>query len=467
MSAEDRPGPSPQGQRIRFPDDFLWGAATSAYQIEGSPLADGAGTSIWHRFSHSPGRTHEGQTGDVACEHYRRYAEDVEIMSELGLQAYRFSLSWGRILPTGRGEVNDAGLGFYHRLIDALLEKGIQPCPTLYHWDLPDALSDVGGWLNRDIADWFGEYARVVLRAFGDRVPMWMTINEPWVVADAGYLHGVHAPGHSSPFEAPLATHNLLRAHGRAVEVCRSEAHGKIGLVVNLGPQHPATDSPEDVAAAGRADAYLNRQYLDPIFEGRYPEEMHEIFGEAWPESPQEDFRLIQEPMDFLAVNYYSRLVVRHDEKAPPVRASPVHQSGSRYTEMGWEVYPRGLTETLCRLMEQYGDIPIYITENGAAIDDPSKVEGDLVDDPERVDYLHQHLRAAHEALRRGVDLRGYFVWSLLDNFEWSLGYSKRFGLIHVDYETQKRTPKSSAHFYRDVIRSRGELLQAPPPRGA
>jgi beta-glucosidase len=422
-------------------------------------LADGAGPSIWHRFSHSPGRTHEGETGDVACDHYRRYADDVELMGEIGLQAYRFSLAWGRILPAGRGKVNQPGLDFYHRLIDRLLVNGIQPCPTLHHWDLPAALSDLGGWLNRDIADWFGEYARVVFRAFGDRVPMWMTINEPWVVADAGYLHGVHAPGHRSPFEAPLAAHNLLRAHGRAVEVCRSEGRRRIGLVVNLGPQHSASDSPEDVAAAGRADAYLNRQYLDPVFKGRYPEEMREIFEEAWPEFPQEDFRLIQEPMDFLAVNYYPRFVVRHDETARPVCASPVRQPGSRHTGMGWEVYPQGLTETLCRVKERYGGIPIYITENGAAVDDPATVDGDRLDDPMRVDYLRQHLHAAHEAIQSGVDLLGYFAWSLLDNYEWSMGYSKRFGLIHVDYETQKRTLKSSAHFYRDVIRSKGEAL--------
>jgi beta-glucosidase len=449
----------PNDETILFPADFLWGAATSAYQIEGSPLADGAGASIWHHFSHSPGRTLGGATGDVACDHYRRYLEDVEIMGELGITAYRFSLAWGRIFPTGRGAVNQAGLDFYSRLIDALLAREIVPCVTLYHWDLPAALNELGGWLNPEIVHWFAEYARVVVRTFGDRVPMWATINEPWVIAEAGYLHGVHAPGHQSPFETPMVSHHLLCAHGAAVQAYRSEASGKIGLVVNLEPKYPASDSPEDLAATQRADASMNRQYLDPVFLGSYPAELPEIFGEAWPRFPERDFRLIQEPIDFLGINYYTRAVVCHDEAALPNCAAAVPQSNRIITETGWEVHPESLTRVLCSIRQRYGDIPLYITENGAAFyDPPSPIRG-RIEDPLRVDYFRQHLRAAYAALRQGVDLRGYFAWSLLDNYEWQNGYTKRFGLVHVDFDTQERTLKSSALFYRNIIRTRGEVL--------
>jgi beta-glucosidase len=443
-----------------FPDGFLWGAATSAYQIEGSPLADGAGPSIWHRFSHSPGRTEGGETGDVACDHYHRHREDVAIMEQLGLGAYRLSLAWGRILPAGTGAVNRKGLDFYDRLVDLLLEAGIRPCVTLYHWDLPAALDDRGGWLNPDSADWFADYARVAFRALGDRIPLWATLNEPWVVADAGYLFGVHAPGHRNLFEAPIVAHHLLRAHAAAVRAFRAESRQKIGLVVNLEPKDPATDSPEDRAAALRSDAYMNRQYLDPIFRGRYPEEMSGIFGEAWPSFTEEDLREVGEPLDFLGINYYTRSVVRHDDSALPLRTSVVSQPGAGYTDLGWEVYPQGLTRTLLWVKERYGDIPLYVTENGAAFPDPPVWEGEGFPDPLRVDYLRRHLLAARDAIRAGVDLRGYFVWSLLDNYEWACGRSKRFGIVHVDAATLKRTPKASALFYRDVIRSRGAALE-------
>jgi len=445
---------------VLFPDSFLWGAATSAYQIEGSPLADGAGPSIWHLFSHSPGQTFEGQTGDVACDHYRRWRKDVALMRKLGLSAYRFSISWSRILPQGRGQLNQAGLDFYARLTDLLLEHEIQPCITLYHWDLPAVLDDHGGWLNPDIVSWFADYARVVFGALGDRVPLWVTLNEPWVVMDAGYLHGVHAPGHQSKEEAALVSHNLLRAHGAAVQVYRTEASQQIGLVVNLEPKYPVSESAADLAATRRADAYMNRFYLDPLFFGRYPEELGDVFGEAWPDFPVEDFSLIQQPVDFLGVNYYTRAVVHNDESGLPDRAGRVRQSHSRYTELGWEVHPESLTRVLLWVRQRYGDVPLYITENGAAFADPPAPVSGVVEDPLRVEYLRQHLQAAHAALRGGVDLRGYFAWSLLDNFEWCHGYSKRFGLIHVDYNTQKRTLKSSAEFYSEVIRSRGEVLR-------
>jgi beta-glucosidase len=440
---------------FRFPDSFLWGAATAAYQIEGAPLADGAGPSIWHRFSHTPGRTLNGDTGDVACDHYHRYHEDVALMKDLGLGAYRFSISWSRILPDGTGRVNQAGLDFYRRLVDALREAGIRPMATLYHWDLPAALDDRGGWLNRDIADWFAEYASTAFRALDDRVEMWATLNEPWVVTDGGYLHGALAPGHRNLFEAPIASHNLLRAHGAAVQVYRAAGKHAIGLVVNLEPKYPASQEPEDVAANARADAYMNRQYLDPVFKRAYPPEMKEMFGEAWPDFPAADFDLIAQPLDFVGINYYTRGVTKNDPQNVVERATRVPQPGAIYTETSWEVYPQALTDVLVWFRDRYGATPIYITENGAAFYDPPSPTAGEVDDPLRVHYLREHIRAVARAMHAGVDVRGYFVWSLLDNLEWSLGYSKRFGIIHVDFATLQRTLKKSARFYRDVIRRR------------
>jgi beta-glucosidase len=444
-----------------FPAGFLWGAATSAYQIEGSPLADGAGPSIWQRFTHTPGLVPGGDTGDVACDHYRRYAEDVALMRALGLKAYRFSTSWSRVLPRGRGAVNPRGLAFYDRLVDALLESGIEPMVTLFHWDLPAELDDLGGWLNPDVAHWFADYASVMFRKLDDRVKLWATLNEPWVVTDGGYLHGTLAPGHRNRFEAPIAAHNLLRAHGTGVQAYRADGQHRIGLVVNLEPKYPASDTAADRAATARADAYMNRQYLDPVFLQRYPDELREIFGEAWPEWPVEDFALIGQPIDFLGVNYYTRNVTRFDASAWPLRAAPVRQPRATYTETGWEVFAQGLTDTLIMVKERYGNPPLYVTENGAAFFDPPTAERDRVEDPLRVDYLRKHIRAIHAALQGGVDLRGYFVWSLLDNLEWSLGYSKRFGIVHVDFATQRRTPKDSARFYSQVIASDGRSLDS------
>ena len=445
----------------RFPAGFLWGAATSAYQIEGEPLADGAGPSIWHRFTHTPGVTESGDTGDVACDHYRRYEGDVGLMEKLGLTAYRFSIGWSRVLPAGRGPVNQAGLAFYDRLVDRLLERKIAPAVTLYHWDLPAALDDLGGWLNRDIAGWFADYAALVTRKLGDRVALWATINEPWVVSDAGYLHGTHAPGHASAAEAPLASHNLLRAHGAGLQAIRAEGGRQAGLVVNLEPKYPASDRPADLAATRRADAYMNRQFLDPVFLGRYPEEMPEIYGDAWPVFPEADFALISQPLDYLGINYYTRGVMRSDPDELPLRASKVRQDGALHTTLDWEVYPAALTEVLVWVRDRYGPLPLYITENGAAFEDPPEAETDPLPDPLRVRYLADHLRAAREALRRGVDLRGYFAWSLLDNFEWSAGFTHRFGLYHVNFATQQRTPKASARFFADVIATHGEVLSA------
>ncbi len=451
-------------QPIRFPDGFLWGASTSAYQIEGSPLADGAGPSIWHRFSHSPGRTANGETGDIACDHYRRYESDVELMRSLGLNAYRFSISWSRVFPEGTGRVNQAGVDFYSRLVDRLLAAGIRPSATLYHWDLPATLDDRGGWLNPDIAHWFADYAATMYRALDDRVPMWATLNEPWVVTDGGYLHGALAPGHRNLFEAPIAAHNLLRAHGAAVQAYRANGKHQVGVVVNLEPKYPASESAEDLAATARADAYMNRQYLDPILLGSHPAELKEVFGEAWPANADDDLALIRQPIDFLGVNYYLRGVTRHDPTALPLRSSNVPQPQHPVTETGWEMHPPSLTRVLLWVKERYPAIPLYITENGTAVYDPPHTLDGAIEDPLRVWYYREHLRAAHAAIQQGVDLRGYFAWSLFDNYEWSLGYSKRFGIVHVDFATQARTPKSSARFYAEVIRSNGESLGPERP---
>ena len=446
-----------------FPEGFLWGAATAAHQIEGSPLADGAGPSIWTRFAHTPGMTHNGDTGDLACDHYRRFKDDVALMRDLGLQAYRFSISWSRVLPDGKGRVNQAGLDFYSRLVDELLDKGITPLATLFHWDLPAALDDRGGWLNPDIADWFADYGQLMFRTLDGRVKRWVTLNEPWVVTDGGYLHGALAPGHRSLFEAPIASHHLMRAHGAAVQAYRAEGAHEIGLVVNLEPKYPASDGADDADAVARAHAYMNRQYLDPVFKKSYPEELREVFGKAWPEWPAEDFELISTPIDFLGINYYPRSVTKASDSYP-LRASAVRQPLGTYTETGWEVFEQGLTDTLTWVKDSYGDIPMYITENGAAFFDPPVADGDRVRDPLRIDYLRRHIGAVGKAIDAGCDMRGYMVWSLLDNLEWSLGYSKRFGIVHVNYGTQQRTPKDSARWYGKVIATNGGSLADPLP---
>ena len=442
----------------QFPEGFLWGTATAAHQIEGSPLADGAGPSIWTRFAHTPGMTANGDTGDVACDHYRRWKDDVALMRALGMRAYRFSVSWSRVLPEGTGRVNPKGLDFYSRLVDELLENGIEPLLTLYHWDLPAALDDRGGWLNRDCAGWFAEYGDVLYRALDGRVKKWVTLNEPWVITDGGYLHGALAPGHRSKYEAPIASHNLMRAHGAAVQAYRATGAHQIGLVVNIEPKYPASDSAQDAAAVKRAHAYMNEQYLHPALLGTYPPELKEIFGDAWQDWPAEDFELIRQPLDFVGINYYTRSVTRA-AKTYPLNAEAVRQDGALYTETGWEVFPQGLTDTLLWFKRTYGDLPVYITENGAAFPDPAHVQGGAVHDPLRVDYLRTHLRAVLEAIDQGVDVRGYMLWSLFDNLEWSLGYAKRFGIVHVDYDTLVRTPKDSARFYSRVVASNGAVL--------
>lgn len=445
----------------RFPENFLWGAATAAYQIEGSPLADGAGASIWQRFSHDPRlMATKGDTGDVACDHYNRMEADVALMKSLGLQAYRFSVAWGRVLPEGTGHINEAGLAFYERLVDTLIANGIEPLCTLYHWDMPAALDDRGGWLNRDSATWFADYARIMFERLDGRVKKWVTLNEPWVVTDGGYLHGALAPGHKNMFEAPIASHNIMRAHGAAVKVYREVGAHEIGLVVNIEPKYPASDRPEDIAATARADAYMNRQYLDPALKGEYPIELKEIFGEAWPDWSVSDLAEIAQPVDFIGINYYTRNVVRHDETHWPLKAGMVPQVGKTYTETGWEVHSPALTDLLKWFKQRYGDTPLYITENGAAFYDPPVAADDGVHDPLRVAYLKSHIAAVGDAIAAGIDVRGYMLWSLFDNLEWSLGYSKRFGIVHVDFQSQKRTPKDSARLYSRIIADNGERLE-------
>ncbi|MBX3432936.1 MAG: beta-glucosidase [Pirellulales bacterium] len=445
----------------RFPADFVWGAATSAYQIEGSPDADGAGLSIWDAFARAPGNIAANDNGDVACDHYRRWRDDVALMSDLGLQAYRFSVAWSRVLPAGTGRVNAAGLDFYDRLVDELVARGIAPYVTLYHWDLPAALDARGGWLNPDSAEWFAEYATVVADRLGDRVASWATLNEPWVAAHCGYLVGEHAPGRRSRHDACQAANNLIRAHAAGLAALRSRGVPSAGIVVNLTPQHPASDSPADEHAARLAHSYINRQFLDPILLGSHPEEMATLYGDAWRPLSAADLAAASRPVDFVGVNYYLREVVEADPAATPFGVKVVRQLGRPYSEMGWEIYPDGLREILVWVRDRYGDMPLAITENGVALVDPPVVDGTVADGP-RIDYLRAHLAAAAEALATGVDLRGYFLWSLLDNFEWAHGYGKRFGMVHVDPTTGRRTPKTSAWWYRGQIEASASAKARP-----
>ena len=442
-------------------EHFLWGAATSAYQIEGAPLADGAGPSIWHAFAHTPGRIRHGDTGDRACEHYRRWADDLALMAELGLGAYRFSVSWARVLPTGRAPVNAAGLDFYRRLVDGLLARGIVPMLTLYHWDLPLALHERGGWLHPDSPAWFADYAAVLFRALDDRVTHWLTFNEPWVSAVLGYLEGSRAPGWRDPSAAARVGHHLLLAHAAATAAYRALGRHAIGIALNLEPQHPARDTAADRAAAARRDAFVNRWFLEPLTQGRYPAELPAWFGPAWPDSAPAALEALRGSCDFLGVNYYTRALVRDVSKevtdlgntARLIAAARVAVRAG--TQMGWEVYPAGLTEILLRLKTDYGNPPVYVTENGAAFADPPPAGG-VVADPQRIAYLRAHLTALAAAVDQGADVRGYFVWSLFDNFEWAEGYTPRFGLFQIDPVTGARIPKASAHWYRAWMRAAG-----------
>lgn len=445
------------GQIIQFPADFIWGAATAAYQIEGAWNVDGKGESIWDRFSHTPGKVSNGDTGEVACDHYNKYRSDVALIKQLNLDAYRFSISWPRVLPSGKGNLNQKGLDFYSRLIDELLSKGIQPWATLYHWDLPQTLQEMGGWTSGDVSEYFAEYAFKMAEKFGDRVKNWMTINEPWVVACLGNLTGEHAPGIRDERTTLQVAHGLLLGHGKAMAAIRdSKPDTKCGIVLNLIPMEPETESATDFMICEKAWQQNFQWFLDPLFNGSYPEEQLFAYGKNGPQFELEDFASISAPMDFVGVNYYFREVIGSNGRVKEVR-------GSEYTEMGWEIHAPAFHRLLTRLTRDYKNLPpVYITENGAAFADKVADDGTITDERRRA-YLRDHLYAVHRAIQDGVNIKGYFAWSLMDNFEWAHGYSKRFGLVHVDYETLVRTVKASGKWYAQVAESHQLPLETEP----
>ncbi|MBN1286542.1 MAG: beta-glucosidase [Anaerolineae bacterium] len=436
-----------------FPKDFMWGVATSSYQIEGAVHADGRGESIWDRFTHTPGAIKDGSTGDVACDHYHRYREDVALMQSLGVKAYRFSVAWPRILPQGTGEVNQAGLDFYSRLVDALLEAGITPFVTLYHWDLPQALEDRGGWNNRDTAEAFAAYADVMTRRLGDRARYWMTHNEPWCTAFLGYDMGIFAPGIKDLKVTLQVSHHLLLSHGLAVPAMRANLGdgAAVGIAPNFMPVYPATDAPEDRAAARRLDGLFNRWFADPLFGKGYPQDTWDLYGENVPDVQPGDIETLAAPVDFLGVNYYNPGTVADAPDAPPPHLRDVSDPDLERTA-DRIIYPEGLYDILVQLHRDYNPPALYITENGAAFhDEPG--EDSRVHDAGRIAFLEAHFAQAARALKAGVPLKGYFVWTLMDNFEWAAGYTLRYGITWVDFETQRRIPKDSALWYRDFIR--------------
>ncbi|MCR5883292.1 beta-glucosidase [Rhizobacter sp. J219] len=459
-----------QPDHFRFPPGFLWGAATSAYQIEGSADVDGRAPSIWDTFAKTAGRVANGDTGDRACDSYRRVEEDVALLRTLGVQAYRFSISWSRVMPSGRGPLNPAGVDYYRRLVCLLREAGIQPMVTLYHWDLPQALQDEGGWTSRRCAHDFANYARAMFEALGDEVPVWFTINEPWCAAFLSYAYGLHAPGERDLARAVTVAHHLLLAHGLAVkEFRRGEWVGRIGIAPNVEWHEPYTQHPADVAACERGLAWFNRWFLDPLYRGRYPAEMLAGYAALGIHPPVEDgdMTTIAQPTDLLGINYYSGCYSREalpaeppqDEVARQIhtlrRLESVDVPGFKKTDIDWNVYADGFYKVLSWIREEYGNPPVVITENGACDNTGPDAEG-VIDDAARIEYFRRHVIALDRAVRAGSDLRGYMAWSLMDNFEWAYGYDMRFGLVHVDFETFARTPKESFHWYRRLIQEGG-----------
>jgi beta-glucosidase len=448
---------------LSFPEGFNWGTATSAYQIEGAAKEDGRKDSIWDVFSHTPGRVDNGDNGDVADDHYHKWKEDVKLMKSLGYKAYRFSLSWPRILPDGRGQVNQAGIDFYNRLIDELLAADIRPSVTLFHWDLPAAIPN--GWLERSTSDAFAEYTDVVTRAFGDRVKLWNTINEPFCASFLSYKYGRHAPGIKDASKALVAAHHLLLSHGLAVPIIRANSEGaRVGIVLNEMPFYPLTRSPEDLEAARLGDGELNRWFLDPVFNRHYPIDMlHDYVKKGVLESIEPDFikpgdmEKIAAPTDFLALNYYTRSLIdtQHHPDKEIDHPKPARHPDDKHTEMGWEIFPYGLYETICRAYFTYKPPEVIITENGASYSDAPDTHG-RVRDIRRIEYLQSHIEAVAQAIESGVPVTGYYVWSFMDNFEWAFGYAQRFGLVYVDYETLERYPKDSAYWYGNVARQNG-----------
>ena len=437
---------------MNFPKDFLWGAATASYQIEGAALEDGRGECIWTRFSHTAGAILNDDTGDVACDHYHRYEEDVTLMKNLRLNAYRFSTSWPRVMPNGIGATNEQGLDFYDRLVDTLLEAEIRPFLTLYHWDLPQALQDKGGWANRDIVNWFSDYTELMTKRLGDGVKNWITFNEPKVIAFVAHHQGRHAPAMQDMPTALKVGHHLLLSHAAGVPIIRENvADANVGMTMDLHYYESASDKPEDIAAAERLDALYFRWFLDPLIHGHYPDVLAEWLSETAPDIDSAEVQQAAVPIDFIGMNYYMRWLVEHDEHGDTLQTRKYAKVGNEHTTMGWEVYPDGFYRGLMRLTEDYHVPAIYVTENGAAFNDPEPVD-DIVHDPRRIAYLETHLDKVSQAIADGAPIKGYFAWSLMDNFEWALGYSQRFGLVHINYETLERTPKQSAYFYRDFI---------------
>jgi beta-glucosidase len=437
--------PAPSDPTAHFPKDFVWGVATSSFQIEGAAAEDGKGASIWDTFCGVPGAIADHSDGDVACDHYHRWADDLDLIAGLGVDAYRFSVSWPRVRPGGAGAWNEKGLAFYERLVDGLIARGIKPYLTLNHWDLPEELQANGGWAHRDTVHRFVEYAQGIAARLGDRVVSITTHNEPWVMAVLGYETGIFAPGIKNRAMAMQASHHLLLSHGLALQALRAQGcQARLGIVLNLSPMHAATDSQEDQAKTRLEDGRLLRWYLDPLFKASYPQDVLDDLGADAPHVEAGDLQAMATTMDFLGINYYSRSVVSAGQPWD------VHSSGREVTDMGWEVYPEGLTELLLRLHHDYPVPPLYVTENGGAFKD-ELVDG-RVHDSARTDYIARHIAAVGEAMRQGVRMEGYMVWSLLDNFEWASGYAKRFGIVHVDYRTQQRTLKDSACWYRDFL---------------
>ncbi|WP_434286938.1 GH1 family beta-glucosidase [Celeribacter sp. SCSIO 80788] len=441
--------PSPSLTRKDFPDGFLFGAATAAYQVEGHKFG-GAGPCHWDSFAATPGNVLRAEDGARACDQYHRYDEDMDILKAGNFDAYRFSTSWARVIPEGRGAVNREGLDYYDRLTDAILERGLEPHVTLYHWELPAALSDLGGWTNPSIARWFGDFVEVIDDRIGDRVATYATINEPWCVSYLSHLLGHHAPGLRNIRAAARSMHYVLKAHAEAVARLRAHGRNNLGIVLNFEHTQPATDDPKDIRAAVTQDATHNRWFIEAIAKGRYPKEALEGLEPHLPHGWQEDLKAISRPIDWLGVNYYTRNLVAHDPESPWPSTTPA-QGHLATTQMGWEICPEGLEALLLRLKESYvGDLPMMVTENGMAWDD--HLRNGVVDDPERCGFIRDHMAAMQRAIATGVNLKGFFYWSLLDNYEWAFGYERRFGIVHVDFDTLKRTPKASYHMLKDLL---------------
>lgn len=440
---------------LNFPKDFIWGVAASAYQIEGAWNEDGRGESIWDRYVHTPYHIQTGETGDNACDHYHRMPEDVAIIKQFGFPYYRFAISWSRVVPDGKGPANKKGLDFYDRLVDELLKAGIQPKTTLYHWDLPQALQDKGGWPTRDTSDRFAEYARFVFDRLGDRVRFWSTHNEPWVAAFLGYGTGLHAPGICDYSQAYQAAHHLLLAHGKTMQVFRQGGYkGEIGLILNLNGLTPASNSQPDIDATQRVHDETHALFLDPIFKGEYPQRLFDFIGSHQPKVKAGDVELIHQPMDYMGLNYYNTDIVSYDVFAGlnKARITPYSAAGWGQTEMKWGIHPMGLKDELVYIKENYGNPKLYVTENGCAMPDIPDDKG-FVADWDRIHYIKSHIHGLHEAIQAGVNVHGYFVWSVFDNFEWERGYGPRFGLIRVNYETMQRIPKQSAYWFSKVVK--------------